>query len=143
MAVARDRGARPATAEAQLKRSTRGAAIALLLVTTTARAADPDPWFGTDKAIHFGFSAGLAIGGYHVAMTFSESPKVRLAYGASVALLAGIGKELWDASGNGNPSWKDLTWDVLGTAVGLAICLFIDQVIFTPAVVPAALTNLW
>ena len=40
--------------------------------------------------------------------------------------VAGIGKELWDASGNGNASFKDLTWDVLGTAVGIAICWAIE-----------------
>ena len=124
------------------KRALRAAAAALLLVAATARA-DPDPWFGSDKALHFAVSAGFAIGAYHFAMTYSLSPKVRVAYGASFALLLGIGKELWDASGNGNASLKDLTWDVLGTAVGVAICLVIDQVIFRPAVVPAALANVW
>lgn len=58
-------------------------------------------------------------------------------YGASVALLAGIGKELWDASGNGNASLKDLTWDVLGTAVGVVICWAIDRIFFEPARLPA------
>lgn len=109
--------------------------MALLLVGTAARA-EPDLWFGSDKAFHFGFSSGLAIGGYGAAITFSESPKVRVAFGASVAMLAGIGKELWDASGNGNPSWKDLTWDVLGTAVGVAICWVIDELFFRPVVQP-------
>lgn len=109
----------------------RGAAVALLvLVAATARAADPDPWFGSDKALHFSVSGGLAMASYGAATTFSDSPKVRVAYGASVALLAGIGKELWDASGNGNPSLRDLTWDVMGTAVGVTLCWLIDELFF-------------
>ncbi|MBS1149680.1 MAG: putative lipoprotein [Myxococcaceae bacterium] len=118
----------------------RGAAIALLLAATTARA-DPDPWFGSDKALHFGFSSALAIAGYGAATTFSPSPKVRAAYGASVALLAGIGKELWDASGPGGASAKDLTWDLLGTAVGVAICWVLDELVFGRLAAPAAQTN--
>ncbi len=104
-------------------------------MATTARA-DPDPWFGPDKATHFALSSGLAIFGYSAAATFSDSPKVRLVYGASVALLAGIGKELWDTSGNGTASLKDLTWDVLGAAVGVAVCWAIDELVFKPAARP-------
>ena len=99
------------------------------MAAATAQA-DPDPWFGSDKAVHFAVSGVLAIGAYHAAMTFSDSAKARIAYGASVALIAGVGKELWDASGNGNASFKDLAWDVLGAAVGVAICWAIDTLIF-------------
>ena len=86
-------------------------AVVLVLVSGVA-SADPDSWVSTDKAIHFGFSGALAIGGYGAATAFSESPTVRLEYGAAVALIAGVGKELWDASGHGDPSWRDFTWDV-------------------------------
>jgi putative lipoprotein len=136
VAAARDRCARLAAPEAPLSRLGRGAAIALLLAAATAKA-DDDPWFGADKGIHFGASAGLAIAGYGAAATFAESRPVRIAYGASVALLAGIGKELWDTRAGGSGSFKDLTYDVLGTAVGLAICWAIDELFFRPAAEPA------
>ena len=103
------------------------AAVALLLLGGAAHAADPDPWFGTDKALHFSASAALAMGGYGAAVAFAETPRVRLVYGAAVSLFAGVGKELWDGSGHGSPSLKDFTWDVLGTAVGLLICWGLDQ----------------
>ncbi len=101
-------------------------AVALTLLAGSAHAADPDPWVGPDKAFHFSASAAAAMAGYGASATFLETPRARLVYGASVSLAAGIGKELWDASGNGHPSWKDLAWDVAGLAVGLAICWLLD-----------------
>ncbi len=124
------------------RRGSLRAATALLLIAGLAHA-DPDPWLGEDKALHFGLSSVLAIGGYTAATSFSASPTVRLAYGGSVALLAGVGKELWDASGHGTPSWKDLTWDVVGAVAGLAISWAVDTFVaplFAPrkATAPAA-----
>ncbi len=99
--------------------------LSLVLGAAEARA---DSWVSEDKALHFGFSGAIAIGGYGAATSFSESLPARVGFAASVSLLSGIGKELWDASGgNGDPSWKDLTWDVLGAAVGVAICWAIDR----------------
>lgn len=94
----------------------------------SAHAADPDPWFGADKALHFSASAAAAMAGYGASATFLEAPSSRLAYGFAVSLLAGVGKELWDTGGNGQGSWKDLAWDVAGIAVGLAICRLLDWV---------------
>ncbi len=136
MAGSHTRRALAAAAETSLRR--KAAVTVVLLVAATANA-DPDRWLGSDKAIHFAFSSGLAIGGYAAAATFSDSRTVRVGYGASVALLAGIGKELWDASGNGNASIKDLTWDVLGTMVGLALCWVVDALFFEPGDAPATL----
>ena len=118
--------------------NSRTIAIGLILVASAARG---DSWLGADKALHFGFSGALAIGGYTAATSFSDSPGVRVAYGASVALLAGIGKELWDASGYGDPSWRDLTWDVIGTAVGVAICWAIDRFVVPIFSRPSAAVN--
>ena len=36
--------------------------LALALAARPATASDADPWFGPDKALHFGLSAGLAAG---------------------------------------------------------------------------------
>jgi putative lipoprotein len=94
-----------------------------------ARAADPDPWFGHDKALHFEVSALIAAGGYGATSIFTDDQRVRLAVGGGVALTAGVGKELWDLSGHGDPSLRDLTWDVVGTVTGLAVAAAIDWAI--------------
>lgn len=85
-----------------------------------------DPWWGPDKQLHFTYSAlitGISYGG--LAMTYSDRP-VRLLGGGAVAMSAGIGKEVYDLSGHGDPSWRDLTWDALGVATGLGISLLVD-----------------
>lgn len=93
-----------------------------------AQAAEPesDPWLGADKALHFGVSAGLATGGYAVSAALLDARGHALILGGSFALGAGIAKELLDLTGSGDPSWKDLTWDVLGTASGLALAWSLD-----------------
>jgi len=110
-----------------------GAAIAIAAAiagfTHTARAADPDPWFGPDKALHFGVSAGLAGGGYALSALVLERPWQRAITGAGFSLTLGAAKELYDLSGHGDASWKDFTWDVAGTAVGIGIALLVDAAI--------------
>jgi putative lipoprotein len=103
-----------------------GVAVALLS-TSTARASDVDPWFGRDKALHFSVSVGLAGGSYGAAAAVSDDRRWRLPAGASVALGAGVAKELYDLTGRGDASWRDLTWDVIGTAIGLGIAWLIDH----------------
>lgn len=93
---------------------------------------DPDPWFAPDKALHFSFSAGLAGLGYGGTALVTEDRAVRLVVGGSVALAAGLAKELLDLAGLGHPSWKDLAWDVAGTAVGLVLSWLIDRFVVTP-----------
>jgi len=100
--------------------------LALLASSPDARAASPDPWFGRDKLLHFGVSAGLASGGYWTAALLTDEPFVKLGVGAGTALAAGTAKELWDLSGRGNASWRDLTWDVVGTLCGLAVSWGLD-----------------
>jgi putative lipoprotein len=110
-----------------------GAAIAVAVAiagfTQTARAADPDPWFAPDKALHFGVSAGLAGGGYALSALVLERPWQRAVAGAGFSLTLGAAKELYDLSGHGDASWKDFTWDVAGTAVGIGIALLVDAAI--------------
>ena len=114
--------------------------FALLLVTLWAGSAaaqiDPDPWFAPDKALHFSVSAGLAGLGYGGTALFSEDRAVRVAVGAGFALSLGIAKELADLAGLGHPSWKDFTWDVAGTAVGLVASWLLDRFVFTPLFPP-------
>jgi len=99
----------------------------VLLTCATANAGQPDPWFGRDKALHFGASAAIAAGTYWGAALVTDRQSTRLTAATAVALGAGIGKELWDLAGHGNPSWRDLAWDVVGTATGVALAWVIDE----------------
>jgi putative lipoprotein len=91
-----------------------------------ARADGPDPWWGRDKALHFGFSAAIAGGGYAASTPFVSSYAGRAAFGGGLAVTAGVSKEVLDLAGLGDPSWRDLTWDVIGAAVGVGLSLGID-----------------
>jgi putative lipoprotein len=101
-------------------------ALPAVALTRIASAEQSDPWWGKDKALHFGISAGLAAGGYAASTAFVEPRWQRAAIGSGFALSLGAGKELYDLSGHGDPSWKDFAWDVAGTAVGIAIALAVD-----------------
>jgi len=102
------------------------AAIAVLMTAHTARAADDDPWFGRDKALHFAASATIAGAAYGIAATQFDARWPRLLVGGATAVAVGAGKEGADALGLGDPSWRDFTWDVIGAVVGLAIAWGID-----------------
>lgn len=100
---------------------------------TFSRAADAAPtedrWFGPDKPLHFGVSAMLASGGYAAGTQLWPERWKALVLGGTVALGAGAAKEAIDATGAGDPSWRDFTWDVGGAAVGLGIAVLVDVVV--------------
>lgn len=102
------------------------AATLVLLVSATASAQPRDDLFGRDKALHFAVSAGIAGGGYGATALFTPDERPRLVIGGGVALLAGIGKEIADRYTGGHPSWRDLGWDVVGTATGLGVGLLVS-----------------
>jgi len=104
-------------------------ALASLLLCRTAAASDADPWFGPDKALHFGFSVVLSAGGYAASSTFLDTRTERALAGSAFSLSLGAGKELWDLSGHGDPSWRDFTWDIVGTAVGTALAVGVDALL--------------
>lgn len=104
-------------------------AIALTAVSTTALASDPDPWFGRDKALHFSVSVALSAGGYAASSIWLDRHYERALAGSAFSLTLGAGKELWDWSGHGDPSWRDFTWDVVGTSVGAALALATDALL--------------
>ena len=109
----------------------RGALVlgAVLLMTSTVRAQDADPWFGHDKALHFAASASLATVAYAGASLVTDDRPTRIVAAATVALAAGVIKEVWDLTGHGDASWRDLTWDVVGTTTGVLIAYGIDWAI--------------
>lgn len=97
-----------------------------------AFSAEPDPWFGRDKALHFGASAIIAGAGYGAAAAATETRPPRLLIGGGVGLAAGIGKELLDVTGSGDASFRDLTWDVVGTATGICVAWLFNRLLFGP-----------
>lgn len=114
------------------------AACAALCAAQPAQATE-DPWLGRDKALHFGATATLSIGGYTAGRQVCEDRTTALAVGAGIAMGAGIAKELADMAGAGDPSWRDLTWDLVGTVTGLAFAWTIDRLIerlFAPVLEP-------
>jgi putative lipoprotein len=106
------------------------AAVVVLAPAPRARAAEPDPWFARDKALHFGATFTLAGGGYAGAALISPRESVRTAAGAGLGLGAGIAKEIYDRYSGGHPSWRDLTWDMVGTATGLLTAWLLDRYVF-------------
>lgn len=105
------------------------AGLSLLLASEAAhaqKAPDPDPWWGKDKALHFGVSAAITGGGYAIATQITDDIGGRAALAASLGIGVGLGKEILDACGLGDPSWKDLLWDVIGTGAALTITVSID-----------------
>ena len=106
------------------------AGVALLLASEArAQQQDSDPWFGHDKALHFTASASLAMVGYGAAALKTDDRPTRVAAGVVIALGAGLLKEAWDLTGHGDASWRDLTWDVIGTATGVLLAYAIDWAI--------------
>lgn len=78
-----------------------------------------DPWFSTDKILHFSASAAITGLTYHFYVNRLNRPEDRgEVYSVSLTALVGIGKELYDKRKKGYFSWKDLLWDGLGLAVG-------------------------
>lgn len=104
-------------------------ALCLALMTASWAAHAEDDWFGSDKALHFGVSVALAGGGYAASALVLEQPWQRATTGAAFSLTLGAAKELYDLSGHGDASWKDFTWDAIGTAVGTGIALLVDTAI--------------
>jgi putative lipoprotein len=101
-------------------------ALATLLTCGVAAAHDTDLWFGPDKALHFGLSVALSAGGYAASSVWLDTRTERAIAGGAFSLSLGAGKELWDWSGHGDASWRDFAWDVVGTAMGVALAAGVD-----------------
>jgi putative lipoprotein len=85
-----------------------------------------DDWIAPDKGLHFGLGAGLAAAGYGVASVWLEPRWARASVGFGSAFALGLAKEAWDASGRGDPSARDVTWDLLGALTGTGLAWGID-----------------
>jgi len=104
-----------------------GIALAIFLGAGQARAAE-DSWTGTDKWYHLGFSTGIASGAYLGAHSLlDQPPPCAFWIGWGTAVSAGATKEIFDAMGLGDPSWKDFTYDLLGALLGAGLTWAIDR----------------
>jgi putative lipoprotein len=103
------------------------ALVVLFVAQPAAQAAEPDPWFGRDKVMHFSVSFALAGNAYADSSAFTKRTSIRVLSGVGVALSAGIAKELADRYDGGDASWRDLTWDAIGTATGTLVAWLVDR----------------
>ena len=103
-------------------------ALALALAASAPARAAADDWWGADKAYHLGASfaiAGAVYGG--LALSSKDGPAVRLVLSATLALVPGVAKEIYDSGQPGNSfSLRDLTWDLVGVVLGVAAGLGVE-----------------
>lgn len=79
-----------------------------------------DRWIAEDKLRHFSMSFAITAMGYGFGRTVLPAVAARTAAGAA-AIGAGIGKEVHDRRAGRWFSFKDLTWDAAGVALGLTL----------------------
>lgn len=84
-----------------------------------------DRWIAEDKARHFAMSFAATSMTYGAARVVLEPEPARTT-AAGVAVLLGIGKELFDVHRGGPFSFKDLAWDAAGVALGYTFVQRID-----------------
>jgi putative lipoprotein len=87
---------------------------------------DTDPWFGPDKALHMSAALGVAAGGYVGGVAAFHERWAGVAMGFGIAAALGGIKEGVDASGLGDPSWKDFVWDLVGATLGVGLSVTFD-----------------
>ena len=81
-----------------------------------------DAWFGPDKARHFAASFAIGAAASTLAGHAGWSPAGSAALGLGAVATAGAVKETADLNISKTCwSWKDLTWDLIGGAVGTAM----------------------
>jgi putative lipoprotein len=108
----------------------------ILCAATTARAEapspEPDRWFGTDKALHFGAGFGLGVAGYAIGAGPIESRWAGVGLGIALAAALGGLKEGIDAAGSGQASAKDFVWDLIGSGLGVGVAITFDAALRGP-----------
>jgi putative lipoprotein len=104
--------------------------LSLCVLCTTCLAADRDPWWGQDKALHFSSCFMFAGDGYAGASVISKRESARIGTGAALAIAAGVTKEVHDKYSGGDASMRDLTWDMVGAATGTVLSWLVDRYLF-------------
>jgi uncharacterized protein YfiM (DUF2279 family) len=106
-----------------------GIAVTLLaaLVVAPGHARAQDRWMGADKARHFAATFSLASAGYAAAAALTAEPVPRFGAAATLAMGAGVAKEMHDRATRGDPSLRDLAWDAIGTTTGLVVAWLVQR----------------
>jgi uncharacterized protein YfiM (DUF2279 family) len=68
----------------------------------------------------------------------TEDRPTRVTAALALSLGAGVGKELWDLTGHGDASWRDLTSDLVGATAGVLVASAIDWMLRRPSVPASA-----
>lgn len=97
------------------------------LADTVRHVGNADRWFGPDKGKHFAASLVVQLASYGMLRVCGVNQASAQIVAASVGSAAGIGKEIWDARGHGDPSIRDLTWDAIGVGTGAGLGALIDH----------------
>ena len=105
--------------------------ILMLLLCAPAAGHAAEPLWDADKPLHLGLSAALG-GGIYAALTIWSDQRrpARLLLSTSLALLPGLGKEIYDAGQPGNRfSHADMLWNLVGALAGAGIGLGVDLLV--------------
>jgi putative lipoprotein len=79
----------------------------------------PDNWIGVDKLAHFTASAVIAAAVTNYQQRHGSGDCEAARIGFTVSLAVGASKEYYDKTVKRTRwSWKDFTWDVIGSGVG-------------------------
>ena len=103
----------------------RGLALMLTLHLGRAerRSADAggDRWFAQDKAQHFFVAAFIQTASFGGFRLIGASRNGSFVGATAVTSAVSVGKELWDRTHHGDPSFKDLAWDAAGMVAASAL----------------------
>lgn len=87
----------------------------------STRAEAADQWFAADKMRHFGVAFAISGLTYAGLRAVDVDRGQALAGAGAAALIAGLGKELYDKHIGRGFSIRDLVWDVAGIAAAMAL----------------------
>ncbi len=103
----------------------RGLALLLTLHLGRADRRSPEPggdrWFAQDKAQHFFVAAFIQTASFGGFRTLGASRGGSFVGATAVTSAVSVGKELWDRTHQGDPSFKDLAWDAAGMLAASAL----------------------
>ena len=102
--------------------------LAVLAALLLPAAAQADPWWGRDKALHLGVSLTLGAATYGTLWGLGDDgPWTRLALSGSIAMLPGLAKEIYDDGQPSNSfSGKDMLYNGVGALLGCGLMLSLE-----------------